>query len=533
MTILDWVILFGYFLGMILLGLILMLKQKTPEDYYLAGRGMPAWMIGASMAATQASAVSLIGGPAFVAVKKGGGLIWLQYELAVPLAMGLLIPLIVGFHRLKLVSIYAFVENRFGVSVRMLLSILFQISRGLATGVSLFATALIFGYLLKVPIWTTLFVVGGIALTYTLFGGIMADIISDFIQLWVLWLGVAVGIGVVYAITGKGLLTHVPLERLSAFDFSGHGFGDGKVYSFWAMLFGGLFLYLSYYGCDQSQAQRLLTAPDAKVASKGLLYNSLIRFPLVLTYLFFGVVLAGFLSIHSPEWTKELSNRPDALVPLFVKHYFPTGIRGLFLAAIMAAAMSSFDSAFNSLSAATLEDLNRIGKVPKVLKGELLGPRLLTLGWGLFSIFFAWFLTKIKTPTVIELINMIGSVLYGPILSAFILGILPLNTRGKAVFIGIMTGVIGNILVAKLLPSVSWFWWNLIGCVISLTVAILLSKTVFMYEIGIPRFYLGINKSHLTYMAVLFLLFFIVVVGSWLFSLILKDQALKGLLGLL
>jgi len=525
MPLLDWIILGGYFVGMILLGFILMLRQRTSEDYYLAGRGMPAWMIGTSMAATQASAVSLIGGPAFVAVKKGGGLVWLQYELAVPLAMALLIPLVVGFHRLKLVSIYSFVESRFGFRVRILLSALFQISRGLATGVSLYATALIFGYLLKLPIVITLIATGGVALTYTLFGGILADIISDFIQLWVLWLGVAIGIGVIFALVGKGVVSHVPFERLSAFDFSGHGFGDGKTYSFWAMLFGGLFLYLSYYGCDQSQAQRLLTAPDSKVASRGLLYNSVIRFPLVLTYLFFGVVLAGFLSSYSPSWLGEVQKRPDALVPLFVRHYFPQGVRGLFLAAIMAAAMSSFDSAFNSLSAATLEDLKRVKHVPGIFRGELLGPRLLTLLWGSFSILFAWYLTLIKTPTVIELINMIGSVLYGPILSAFLLGILPMRTGGKAVFTGILLGLLVNLFVAINIPSISWFWWNLIGCVVSMVTAISLSRWEPFSPEEEKRVFIspGLERVHIKYMGILFAFFAVVLVGSWLFSMGIKS----------
>lgn len=525
MTTLDWIILGGYFLGMILLGLILMLRQKTSEDYYLAGRGMPAWMIGASMAATQASAVSLIGGPAFVAARKGGGLIWLQYELAVPLAMALLIPLVAGFHHLKLVSIYSFVETRFGFKVRILLSLLFQVSRGLATGVSLYATALIFGYLLKLPIAITLIVVGGIALFYTLFGGILADIISDFIQLWVLWIGVAIGIGLIFVLSGRGVISHVPINRLSVYDFSGHGLGDGKVYSFWAMLIGGLFLYLSYYGCDQSQAQRLLTAPNSKVAARGLLYNSLIRFPLVLTYLFFGVVLAGFLAVHSPDWITEVQKRPDALVPLFVKHYFPKGIRGLFLAGIMAAAMSSFDSAFNSLSATSLEDLKRIRRVPSILSGELLGPRLLTLAWGLFSIFFAWYLTLIKTPTVIELINMIGSLLYGPILSAFLLGILPFRTKGKAVLMGVIGGLLVNLIVALFIPSVSWFWWNLIGCLVSIGIATSLSQfPTFAPEEGkTPLFSFGLSRSHIRYMILLFIVFAIVLLGSWLFSLGIKS----------
>lgn len=525
MTALDWVILLGYFVGMLLLGFILLLRQKTSLDYYLAGRGMPAWMIGASMAATQASAVSLVGGPAFVAVKKGGGLFWLQYELAVPLAMGLLIPLLAGYHRLRLVSIYAFTESQFGFPVRILLSSLFQLSRGLATGVLLYTTALIFGYLLDIPMVIALLVIGGVALAYTTLGGIIADIISDAIQLVVLWLGVLVGIFIIFQISGTGVVSHVPLERLKVLDFSGHGLGDGSTYSFWAMLLGGLFLYLSYYGCDQSQAQRLLTSPNAAIASRGLLYNSLLRFPLVLTYLFFGIVLAGFLATHSPSWISQVQEQPDALVPLFVRHYFPQGVRGLFLAAIMAAAMSSFDSAYNSLSAATLEDLKALNRVPRLFKGELWGPRFLTILWGLFSLIFATYLIYVKTPTVIELINMIGSVLYGPILSAFILGILPISLSGRAVFLGILTGLLTNVLVARFLPGVSWLWWNLIGSSVSMVVSVVLSTLrIFPHYERREDLTLKhrLDRALIRYMILLFLVFLVVFLGSLFFSLGIK-----------
>lgn len=476
------------------------------------------------MAATQASAVSLIGGPAFVAVKKGGGLIWLQYEFAVPLALAFLIPLISAYHRWKVVSIYTFIEHRLGFNVRILLSFLFQISRGLATGVSLYATALIFGYLLNLPIFITLFIIGGITVIYTTLGGIFADIISDIIQLVVLWLGVLIGIGVVFLLSGPEIISHVPQERLNVYDFTGHGFGDGKVYSFWAMLLGGLFLYLSYYGCDQTQAQRLLTSPNAAVASRGLLYNSLLRFPLVLTYLFFGVVLAGFLSTYSPDWVGEIERRPDALVPLFIRNYFPQGIRGLFLAAIMAASMSSFDSTFNSLSAATMEDLKTLKLVPKFIKGELMGPRLLTIAWGVFSLSFASCLTLIKSFTVIELINMIGSILYGPILSAFFLGILPFRIGERAVFTGILSGLFLNILVAKLFPQISWLYWNLIGFATSVGVAFLLSPfKKFGFPIGEGVLSpIGIKSPLLRYMAILFGVFIMVLAGSYLYSAFIK-----------
>jgi len=466
MTVVDWVVVGVYFLLVVGVSGGLMLRQRTAEDYYLGGRRAPAALIAGSIVATQASAVSLVGGPAFVALQPDGGLRWLQYELALPLAMAALIPLVGAFHRWRVWSIYELLEVRSGRPVRVAVSVLFQVSRALATGVSLYATALIFHVVLDVPLAWTVLAVGGVSLLYTLMGGILADIVSDLLQLGVLWTGVLVGIAVLWVRGGPDLLSRVEPTRWQTLDLAGHGWGDGRPYGFWPMLVGGLFLYMSYYGCDQSQAQRLLTAPNARTAARALLYNGLLRYPLVLTYVVFGLLLAGWLQVQTPPWAEHVRRDPNGLVPWFVRETLPTGLRGLFLAALLAAAMSSFDSAFNSISAATFRDLQMVGLLPTRWtrpRQEVWVSRLLTFLWGSFCMAFSIGLGRVPIPTVIELINMVGSLLYGPILATFVIALVLRGVQSRDVLWGIAAGLGLNGWVAGAYPGVSWLWWNILG----------------------------------------------------------------------
>jgi SSS family transporter len=466
MTVVDGFVLGAYFLLVVGISGVLMLRQRTAEDYYLGGRRVPAGLIAGSIVATQASAVSLVGGPAFVALRPDGGLRWLQYELALPLAMAALLPLVAALHRWRVLSIYEFLEFRLGRPVRVAVSVLFQVSRALATGVSLYTTALIFHVVLDVPLMWTVLAIGGVSLLYTLMGGILADIASDLLQLGVLWTGVLVGIGVLWKSGGWDALSRVDPARWQTLDLGGHGWGDGRPYGFWPMLIGGLFLYMSYYGCDQSQAQRLLTAPDARTAARALFYNGLLRYPLVLTYVVFGLLLAGWLQVQTPPWIEHVRQDPNGLVPWFVRESLPTGLRGLFLAALLAAAMSSFDSAFNSISAATFRDLQMAGFLPTHWarpRQEVWVSRCLTFLWGGFCMAFAIGLGRVPIPTVIELINMVGSLLYGPILATFVIALVLRGVGPRDVLWGIVAGLGLNGWVAVTQSGVSWLWWNVLG----------------------------------------------------------------------
>ena len=143
----DWTILIIYILVIIYMGFYVGRSQRSQEDYYVGGRKVPSWQVALSIVATQVSAISLIGAPAFIAIKPGGGLIWLQYELAIPLAMMLIMLTVVPmYHRTGVISIYEYLEKRFDGKTRSLVSLLFQLGRGLATAVSVLAGGIILHY---------------------------------------------------------------------------------------------------------------------------------------------------------------------------------------------------------------------------------------------------------------------------------------------------------------------------------------------------------------------------------------------------
>jgi SSS family solute:Na+ symporter len=429
-------------------------RQRTGEDYFLAGRRMGARVLAASVLANQVSAVSLVGAPAFVALRAGGGLRWLQYEVALPLAMLLLIVLLLpALRSVPGSSIYAYAERRFGASTRRALAGAFLLSRGLALGVVLYASALVVAAALDWPVEWSLLLVGAFAAGYTTLGGIVADIWSDVLQLVVLWGGTLACAAAVLAWHGGAVLRAVPAERLQTIVVS-----EAGNFSLWPMLLGGLFLYVSYYGCDQSQAQRLLTARDDHTARTALVLNGLLRFPLVMSYCLFGLLLAGLLRVD-PRFMAAMEGRPpDSLVPVFMAHFLPAGLRGLLLAAILAAAMSSIDSALNSLAAVTLEDV--LGRPPE--RQRVWVARGTTLAWGLFAMASGAAFARGGTG-VIELINQVGSAFYGPVLAVFVLGVAAPAADGRCALAGLGAGLLGNLLVARFAPGVPWLWWNPFG----------------------------------------------------------------------
>ena len=240
------------------------------------------------------------------------------------------------------------------------------------------------------------------------------------------------------------------------------------------MIFGGLVLYASYYGCDQTQAQRTLSANSEGTVRKILLFNGLFRFPIVLLYCTTGLILGTFAAM-SPEFMMMISpERPDTMVPLFIVNYLPHGIIGILVVALLAAAMSSLSSVLNSLSAVTIEDFLRV--TGKTLEKDkyVFWSRVVVLFWGIVIVVFSIYGGDIA-PTVIEAINKIGSVFYGPILAVFLLAILFKKVHSMGANIGLLTGVGVNIYLWLGVPDVFWLWWNFIGCAVTLTIALTIS----------------------------------------------------------
>jgi SSS family transporter len=465
---LDLAILVAYLAAILGLSFAFARRQASGTDYFLAGRRMSGTVLALSILANQASAVSLVGAPAFVALRPGGGLRWLQYELGLPLAMlAIVVLLLPALRSVPGSSIYRYADSRFSPGTRRALAAAFLVTRGLSLGVILYASSLVVSEALGWSVATSLLAIGLFSVAYTSLGGIVADIWSDVIQLALLWGGTLVAAVVLLARRGAVLLDAIPADRARTLVFDASGLGDGATFAFWPMLLGGVFLYMSYYGCDQSQAQRLLTARDDGAARRALVLNGLLRFPLVLTYCGFGLLLAGLLATD-PAFAAYMDGRPpDALVPAFMMHWLPDGVRGLLLAAVLAAAMSSIDSALNSLAAITLED---VFDRPPEAQGVWAG-RFTALAWGGFAVVSGLLFAEGRAG-ILEGINQIGSAFFGPILAVFLLGVLAPGVRGRGAIAGLAGGVLANLAVWRLAPAVSWLWWNALGTFVCVAVAL-------------------------------------------------------------
>jgi len=493
MNYIDYIIIVVYLLGFLGIGYFFK-ENKNSKDYFLGGQSMGWFPLSLSTMATQLSAISFISAPAFVGLKEGGGLQWLTYEFGVPLAMAfLLIAVIPTLYNSGVISIYEYLEKRFDASSRLLISFVFQISRSVATGVMVYTMALILQATIGIEFWVSILLIGVITMIYSFQGGMKAVIWGDVIQMCILFFGIIICL--VYGVSELGgfdnFITLVDKDRLTAVDFSKWGFSNADKndeFGFWPMVIGGFFLYASYYGTDQTQSQRLLSADGMPTIKKLLLANGLFRFPITLTYCVMGLVLGtlllqdvGFQNLMETVYQSNIGTlegkKADLMVPVFIIKYLPNGIIGILIVAIMSAAMSSLSSTVNSLSAVTLEDFVKRFKPNMSDKQYVSYSRLLSVFWGLVCLFFAFFAGSIEG-TVIEVINKISSIFYGPILAAFILAIFTKRTHALGANIGIVVGVLFNMYLWLYVPNIFWFWWNAIGCLVTMFVAYTISLLI-------------------------------------------------------
>ncbi|OIJ17206.1 sodium:solute symporter [Anaerobacillus alkalilacustris] len=462
-TIIDFIVLIVYVLGIALFGAYFGKNQKSTKDYFLGGRSIPWWAVGLSVMATQASAITFIGAPGW---GYAGGLERMNTFINVPLVMAFLMVTIVPFfYRTEVYTAYEYLEKRFDTKTRTLTAALFLVARGLATGVVLYAPALVLSVVTGWDINVTIILMAVIAVAYTVLGGISAVIWTDVIQMFVLWLGAGLAIFTLVGNIPGGFAGAIAAGSeaglLQSLDFS---FDLSVEYSIWAGVLGGFFLHAAYFGTDQSQIQRVLTSKSLKESKMSLIISGLFMFPQMLLFLFIGILLFAFYA-HVGDPNVENLNE---LFPMFVVNYLPVGISGLIIAGVFAAAMSSLDSALNSLSAVSIRDF--YAKFFKKDASEihyLKASRWATVFWGVYATIFAFFAGNLGP--VIETVNKIGSYFYGALIGVFLLAIFIRRANGTGAFAGIIAGMIAVWAVINF-ANISWLYNNLVGAIVSVVV---------------------------------------------------------------
>ena len=298
---LDWAIVAGYIAWLVFDGVKRTRLERTTQSYFLANRSLPWWAVGLSVMATQLSAITLVGttGQGYT-----DGLRFVQFYFGLPLAMIILsVTVVPFFYRARVYTAYEYLEQRFDLKTRTLTSLLFLLSRGMACGAVVAAPAVVLSVVLGWNVTFTALLIAVPAVIYTILGGVQAVTWTD-VKVMGLTVFVLVAAGVVLLL-GLPSEVHVvdalrlagSTGRLDALDFR---FTLNETYTFWSGLLGGLFLMLSYFGCDQSQVQRYLTAKSVDEGRSSLMMSAYWKIPLQLLVLMVGVLTFTFYLFQRP-----------------------------------------------------------------------------------------------------------------------------------------------------------------------------------------------------------------------------------------
>jgi SSS family solute:Na+ symporter len=301
MHLLDWAVVVAYLVWIVWDGLKRSKATSEVEGYFLANRSLPWWAVGLSVMATQLSAITLVGttGRGYAE-----GLSVVQLYLGLPVAMVILsVTLVPFFYRARVFTAYEYLERRFDSRTRTLASLLFLLSRALSCGVIIAAPAVILSIVLGWNLTLTILGIGLPTVLYTMVGGVQAVTWTDVKQMAVILLGVGAAVAVLlfqlpeHVSVGEALHIAGATGRMQALDFT---WDPDKTYTFWSGLIGGLFLMLSYFGCDQSQVQRYLTAKSIDEGRQSLMMSAYFKIPLQFFIPMIGVLIFVFYLFHQP-----------------------------------------------------------------------------------------------------------------------------------------------------------------------------------------------------------------------------------------
>ncbi|GAA4305562.1 sodium:solute symporter family transporter [Compostibacter hankyongensis] len=563
MRLTDWIVLIATLAGIIIYGVVRGRGQRSMEGYFLGNQSLPWYVVLFSIVGTQASAVTFLSAPgqAFT-----DGMRFVQYYFGLPLAMIVLcVTFVPIFHRLKVFTAYEFLENRFDIKTRALTSLLFLLQRGLSTGISIYAPSIILSSLLGWNIYWTNVIMGGLLIIYTVSGGTKAVARTQQLQFFIIFAGMFLAGYMVVKLLPEGVSFSDALHvsgKLGKLNVIVTDFDWKDKYNIWSGVIGGFFLALSYFGTDQSQVGRYLTAKSVRESRIGLLMNGVVKVPMQFLILLIGALLLVFYQFyespvlfnkaqlqqvrHSPyagqlngiqrqydelarqkkeevqqmigalhrgdeaavtgmqrqlgaSRDREAQLRADAqhvikqadpaadtndtnyIFLYFVLDKLPAGLVGLLIAIIFLAAWGSIAAALNSLSSTTIVDFyQRLYRKDRTDIHYLNVSRWCTLFWGIFCILVAQFANRMGS--LIEAVNVLGSLFYGTILGVFLVAFYLKKVTGTPTFWAALITE-GCIILIYWWNIVSFLWLNVIGCAMVLLLAVAIQ---YFYKKNLP-----------------------------------------------
>lgn len=552
MRIPDWIVLGITLLAIVSYGVYKGRGSKNIRGYLLADKSMKWYTIALSIMATQASAVTFTSTPGQAYVD---GMRFVQFYLGLPIAMVILsVTAVPIFHRLNVYTAYEYLEHRFDLKTRTLTSLIFLIQRGLAVGITIYAPSLVLSVMLGIDIRITSLIIGGIVIIYTTWGGVKAVNYTDVQQLLIISFGMIAAFCVTIYLLPAGVsfkdALHVAggMGKLNLVDFS---LNFNNRYNIWSGIFGGMFVALAYFGCDQSQVQRYLTGQSVTQSRLALLFNGVAKVPMQFFILLLGAMVFVFYqfsapplffnpvesakihaSVYGPEYARleqeydaafqeksrvlekyiaaektgekqqiesvgkelavaamktdrfrssaiEVLKKNDASIDpsdtnyiflSFVMKYLPVGLVGLIFACIFAASMSSSSGELSSLATVSVVDVyKRHIRKDGSDKHYLTASRISMALWGVYGITFAQYASRLGS--LIEAVNILGSLFYGTLLGVFLLAFYFKWVGGTATFIATFVGE-AVVLYCFTFTGIAWLWYNVIGCGVLVIVAI-------------------------------------------------------------
>lgn len=532
MSLIDWIILITVLLAIVTYGIYKSRTSKNLEGYFLSNRSMPWALVLLSIMGTQASAITYLTGPGQAYTD---GMRFVQYYFGLPFAMIVISIFFVPVYcRLKVFTAYEFLEKRFDLKTRTFTSFLFLLSRGLSTGVSIYAPSIILCSIMGWNIYYTNILMGGLLIIYTMSGGAKAVAHTQKLQMIIVFISLFLIAYIAVRMLPHGMGLKDAVHEAASYGkmnvittgMTPHGFDWKDKYNIWSGLIGGFFLALSYFGTDHSQVGRYLTAKSARESQKGLLMNGLVKIPMQFFILMIGILIFSFYLYHKApvffdeskvaaaqstpyagklnalesEYNAAFASKNMALsdslrkeytsvlkVALndkdvkdtnfiflrFVKDNLPIGLIGLLFAVIFLSSWGSIAAALNSLAAVTVIDFHKkFIQKKETAQDDYKVSQWYTFGWGVFSIIIAMFAQNIGN-SLIEAVNILGSIFYGVILGIFLVAFWMKRIGANAVFISAIISEIAVISVYKA-DIISFLWLNVIGALLVIVLSLIL-----------------------------------------------------------
>lgn len=454
----DTLIVVVYVAAAALLGIALARDQKGGRDFFLANHGMPTWALLLSIVATETSTVTFLSVPGLSFISEGN-FTFLQVALGYIIGRFIVIAILLpGYFRGEMLTAYEVLEQRYGVATRRLASLVFLVMRNLADGLRLLLAAMVLHTAFGLDFLVCVFVISAATAVYSCCGGVRSVVWNDCLQFGVYMVGaVAVLYMLVESPTGGWEAIKefgASTGRFKLFDFDPSLVK--KTYTFWGGLVGGAFLALATHGADHMMVQRYLCARGQKSASWALGLSGFIVFFQFAFFLLIGVALAQFFSVNPPE--SPIAKGDEALTTFVVNHT-GTGIRGLVLAAVFSASMSS---SLNAVTSSLMSDWFDRETLKMSGRQEIMVARWLTIFFAIVQAAVAIVAYEFDlVGAVVDAVLKIAGFSTGLILGLFFLSLLVRASEAVAMF-AFAVGTIVTCCVA-FLTNVHWLWYTLIG----------------------------------------------------------------------